>query len=97
MFFLVVIRKGDKFNDDEWISLLKNFLWFLGVEIKQCENKIRLPAESLGDAKNTRSESCVFARFPLRNLLEAQLFKRGAWMARVVALAPGHITVPAAG
>lgn len=63
MFFLVVVRKGDKFNDNEWISLLNNFLWFLSVEIKQHEDKIRLPTASLADVKNARSETHVLQAF----------------------------------
>lgn len=74
MFFLVTVRKGDKFNDNEWISLLNNFIWFLGVEINQREDKIRLPTESLADIKNARSENHVFAGFAPRNFSKSQHF-----------------------
>lgn len=50
-----------------WISLLSNFIWFLGVEIKWHEDKIRLLVESLADAKNARSENRDFAGFTLRS------------------------------
>lgn len=66
MFVLVVIRKGDKSNDNEQIYLLHNFLWFLGVEIKWHEYKIGLPTELLADTKNARSQYHVFADFPAR-------------------------------
>lgn len=33
---------------------LNNFFWFFGVEIKRHEDKIRLLAEFLADAKNAR-------------------------------------------
>lgn len=65
MFFLVAVRKGDKFND-KLISLLNSFLWFLDVETKWQEDKIRLPAECLAVAKNARSENRGFAGFPAR-------------------------------
>lgn len=74
VFFLVAVRKGGKLNDNERISLLNNFPRFLGVEIKRCEDKIRLPADSLADAKSARSEIHVFAGFPPRNFSEFQLF-----------------------
>lgn len=41
MFFLVAVRKGVKFTFIEGISLLNRFLWFLGVEIKWHEVKIK--------------------------------------------------------
>lgn len=71
MFFLVAIRKGVKFTDIEWISLLNSFLWFQGVEIKYREGKIRLGQRTL----------FCFCRLSTRELCESQLPWRGVWMA----------------
>lgn len=71
MFFLVAVRKGVKFTNIEWISLLNSFLWFLGVEIKWHDGKIRLGQRTL----------FWFCRLPSRELCESQLPWRGVWMA----------------
>jgi len=74
VFFFVAVRKGDKFNDNEWISLLNNFLQFLGVKTKWHEDKIRLPAEPLADAKNARSENRVFYRLCTKKFFGVSAF-----------------------
>lgn len=78
MFFLVSAKKGVKFTDIEWISLLNSFLWFLGVEIKWHEGKIGLGQRTL----------FCFCRLSTREFCESQLPWRGVWMAHTVTPAP---------
>jgi len=72
--------------------------FFSFLVLKQNGMKIRLGYQlNLWQMPKMQGQRTVFfTGFAPRNFLESQLFWRGLWVAHAVALAPGHLTAPAA-